>query len=104
MDMKHCSILDEIAAFAPEDGNWLPLDYVLGRLWGIGVTQECVPVLFAVFERFPDEDGVGVLWSIVHGVEALELDYEPLLRQSLFRQSSCMGRIMLDRLERANAG
>lgn len=101
--MKHHSVLNEIAAFAPVDGNWLPLDDAIGRLWEIGVTSECVPVLFAMFERFPDEDGAGVLWSIVHGVEALDLDYEPLLRESLSRQSSLMGRIMLGRLERANA-
>lgn len=102
--MKHRSLLNEIAAFAPVEGNWLPLDDALGRLWEIGVTRECFPELFAVFERFPDEDGAGVLWSIVHGVESLDLDYEASLRESLSRQPSFMGRIMLDRLERANAG
>ena len=59
------------------------------------------PTLFGVFERFPDEDGAGVLWSIVHGVEGLDLDYEQPLRDSLARQRSDMGKIMLGRLERS---
>ena len=59
------------------------------------------PTLFGVFERFPDDDGAGVLWSIVHDVEGLDLDYEQLLRDSLARQMSNMGKIMLGRVERS---
>lgn len=102
--MKQIGVLGEIAAFAPVDGSWLPLDSLLSELWSIGATAECIPVLLGVFERFPDEDGSGVLWSIVHGIEALEIDYGSALRESVSRKPSLMGGIMLGRLERANAG
>jgi hypothetical protein len=44
------------------------------------------------------------LWSIVHGVEGLGLDYEQPLRESMARQPSDMAKIMLGRLERSKAG
>jgi len=101
--MNRAEALAKIASFAPVDGYWRPLDDLLAQLWSVGVSAECLPVLFGVFERYPDEDGAGVLWSILHGVEALEFSYEQPLRDSLSRKSSFMGRIMLERLERANA-
>jgi hypothetical protein len=101
--MPRSALLKEIASFMPQDGFWLPLDDLLISLWEAGVTNECLPTLFGVFERFPDEDGGGVLWSIVHGIETSDIDYNQALRDSMSRQSSFMGRIMLDRLERANA-
>jgi hypothetical protein len=93
-------ILRDIEAFRPVDGTWLPLDDLLAELWDAGVPARALPVLFGVFERFPDDSG-GVLWSIVHGVEALDLDYEQPLRESLGRRWSELGEIMLDRLERS---
>jgi hypothetical protein len=97
-------ILRDIEAFRPTDGVWLPLDDLLAKLWDAGVSARALPKLFGVFERFPDDDGAGVLWSIVHGVEGLDLDYELPLRESLARQPSDMGKIMLGRLERSKAG
>jgi hypothetical protein len=94
-------ILRDIEAFRPTDGVWLPLDDLLAELWDAGVPARALPMLFAVFERFPEDDGAGVLWSIVHGVEGLDRDYEQLLRDSLARQTSHMGKIMLGRLERS---
>lgn len=97
-------ILRDIQAFRPADGVWVPLDDLLTELWEAGVPKRALPVLFGVFERFPDDDGAGVLWSIVHGVEGLDLDYGPLLRDSLARQPSHMGEVMLQRLQRSQAG
>lgn len=65
------------------------------------ITPEHLPVIFGVFERFPAEDGAGVLWSIVHGIESLPLDYEPALRESYRRMPSEMAEIMVVRLENA---
>lgn len=95
-------ILADIDAFRPGGGVWLPLDDLLAELWDAGVPVHALPVLFGVFERFPDDDGAGVLWSIVHGVESLDYDYEEALRESLERRSSLMGTIMLGRLTRAS--
>lgn len=96
-------ILRDIESFRPADGVWLPLDDLLAELWEAGVPARALPILFGVFERFPGDDGAGVLWSIVHGVEGLGLDYEPALRDSLERQPSDLGKVMLDRLERSKS-
>ena len=95
-------ILLDIARFQPSDGLWLPLDHLLDELWSVGTPPlESIPVLFGVFERFPHEDGAGVLWSIVHGVESLPYDYEDLLRESHRRVPSEMAEVMLIRLANA---
>lgn len=96
-------ILRDIEAFRPVDGMWLPLDRLLVELWDAGVPARALPTLFGVFERFPNDDGAGVLWSIVHGVERLDLDYEQPLRASLARRPSHMGKVMLGRLERSKS-
>ena len=92
------TVLKDIQDFSPVDGNWLQLDALLDELWSGGVATGSLPILFGVFERFPEDDGAGVLWSIVHGIESLDVDYEPALRQSLDRRASLMGNIMLERL------
>lgn len=91
-------LLHEISRFAPANGYWRPLDDLLAELWSVGVTEECLPVLFSVFERFPTEDGAGVLWSILHGVEALPFPYEEQLKISLDRCPSEMGQVLMNRL------
>jgi hypothetical protein len=95
------TVLKDIQEFSPVNGNWRRLDTLLDELWSEGVSQGSLPILFSLFERFPADDGDGVLWSIVNGIESQSFDYERALRQSLQRQSSLMGRIMLQRLEKA---
>jgi hypothetical protein len=56
-------ILADIDAFRPAGGVWLSLDDLLAELWDAGVPVRALPVLFGVLERFPDDDGAGVLWS-----------------------------------------
>lgn len=97
-------ILSDIEAFRPADGAWRQFDDLLAELWDAGVPMRALSTLFGVFERFPNDDGAGVLWSIAHGIEGLNVDYEQLLRDSLARQPSDMGKIMLGRLERSKAG
>ena len=55
----------------------------------------------SILERFPEGDGAGVLWSVVHGVEALP-GYEPELVRSVRRGPSELGVAMVGRL--LNAG
>jgi len=95
------AILQDIRSFEPVDGNWLGLDDLLGELWSQRVPADVIPTLFGVFERYPDEDGAGVFWSIVHGVESMDTQYEDQLRESLARQQSEMATVMLRRLQRA---
>jgi len=96
-------ILQELRTVRPADEDWRPLDALLSELWEAGVREEHLPLLFDVFERFPEDDGAGVLWGIVHGVEALSFDYEDALRSSLARRQSQMGEIMLRRIEKSRS-
>jgi len=57
--------------------------------------------LFSIFERFPEEDGHGVYWSIIHGLERRG-GYEESLLASVRRSPSPFALLMLNRL--CNAG
>lgn len=90
-------IAHDIAAFEPDDGEWLALDDLLQELWQSPEPALAMPQLLGVFERFPEDDGAGVGWAIVHGLEALP-GYAPLLLQSLARVPSELGVCMVGRL------
>ncbi len=93
-------ILAAITQFEPNEGNWMKLDELLAGLWEISEPAKGIEVMLQVLERFPEE-GIGVLWSIVHGLESLP-DYEDKLVESLQRQPSHLGLMMISRI--ANAG
>lgn len=96
---SHSEILKDIAQFKPVAGLWLPLEGLLSELWSVGQPPiDALPTLFGVFERFPEDDGAGVFWSIVHGVEALPYNYGPLLQASHARTPSEMSTVMIARL------
>lgn len=104
MSRPQNEILLKIDQFKPSPaGDWRELDTLLAELWQVDVSMACLPILFRVFERFPEGDGAGVFWSIVHGVESTNLNYEIPLRESLLRQPSELGQIMLRRLEKWKA-
>ena len=64
-------------------------------------SNEIDSALFGLFERFPEEDGYGVFWSIVHGLERRG-GYEGSLLASVQRSPSPFSLLMLNRL--LNAG
>jgi len=67
---KMASIACDIAKFAPgENGNWRRLDVLLDELWQAGAPELATPEMLSIFERYPKEDGHGVMWSLVHGLE-----------------------------------
>jgi len=93
-------ILRDIKSFKPVGGNWLPLDNLFFELWKHPISLKWVEPLLEVFERFPDEDGTGVLWSIIHGVEEIN-GYETILEKSYKNRPCEMKEIMLRRIENA---
>jgi hypothetical protein len=95
-------IITKIKLFEPQDENWLELDDLLNDLWSTGEQEAFTADLFNVFERFPDDDGAGVLWSIVHGVERFKT-YDRELVESLRRQPSMMGFAMIIRMKNSGA-
>ena len=87
----------DIDNFQPLDRNWLALDRLLSELWETGEPEKALRTLFNIFERFPEEDGAGVFWTIVHGVESFD-GYEKELLDSLTRQPSEFGLLMAKRI------
>jgi hypothetical protein len=61
----------------------------------IGRTE--VAALLGVFERFPEEDGYGIFWSILHGLEQ-GADYEDELVRSVKRAPNLFNTLMLHRI------
>jgi hypothetical protein len=53
--------------------------------------------IFNLFERFPEDDGAGVFWSALHGMESVG-DYEELLLIHFQRFPSLMTKAMLKRI------
>lgn len=93
-------ILHDIQNFEPVVGNWLGLEDLLSELWQHPTSKDWTLPLLNVFEKYPDEDGCGVFWSIIHGLETID-GYEPLLQQS-YKQHPCeMKKVMLIRIENA---
>jgi hypothetical protein len=60
-----------------------------------------VKALLGIFERFPEQDGFGVFWGILHVLEACR-DYEPELVASVQRKPCEFNVLMVNRL--LNAG
>ena len=98
MPRKIQTIARDIARFAPDDdGDWHRLDVLLDELWQAGSPEQAIPEMLSVFERYPEEDGHGVMWSLVHGLEKLP-NYESALLSSLARQPSELGIVMVGRM------
>jgi hypothetical protein len=93
----HAKIVADIRSFAPVDGDWRRLDALLDELWRLGSPAEAVPELLGVFERFPEDDGAGVFWAILHGLESLP-GYADEVVRSVQKRPSSFGVLMLNRI------
>ena len=96
MPRTTADIAHDIATFVPKEDNWLALDELVAELWQAGHPQQAIPELLSVFERYPEEEGFGAVWGVLHGLEALP-NYEPELLRSLARQPSEFGVRMVGR-------
>jgi hypothetical protein len=94
-------IVEDIRCFEPTGGNWLALDRLLGELFQAGAGPLGIDAMLGVFERFPADDGAGVFWGIVHGLESLP-GYEGEVIKSVCRAPSEFSVLMIGRL--LNAG
>ena len=100
--MRHLKeIIAEIESYESDDGNWLRLDKLAIELWESGKPELGIDALFGIFEKYPTDDGAGVFWTILHGLETL--DYEKQLYDSLMDKPSYMSITMLKRIENTNS-
>jgi hypothetical protein len=101
MTPEENSIIEQIESFEPGETDWLGLENLLEEFFQSSAPEPGIPVLLGVLERYPDEDGYGVFWSIVHGLESLS-GYERYLVESVRRQPTEFTALMVNRL--LNAG
>lgn len=96
------SILHDIEQFQPtKEGNWLALNDLLQELWTEELPKEALSPLFQLLERFPNDESAGVLWGVLHGIEAYP-EYETELVDSLQRHPTDLTVTMAGRI--ANSG
>ncbi len=95
------TVLDQLRRFEPKDGEWLPLDELLATLSPDNLRPEAIDALFTLLERFPLDDGAGVLWSVVHLLEAAG-GYESRLLQSIATAPSGLAVTMINRMINGN--
>ncbi|SHF70585.1 hypothetical protein SAMN02745753_02509 [Marinomonas polaris DSM 16579] len=94
MDKK---LSKKIAEFEPQDGNWLILEDLLQQALSSSDCQAYYSAIFKLFEHYPEEDGAGVFWTALHGMEDTG-GYEKKLLESFRRIPSEMAETMLFRL------
>lgn len=94
---KLSEILINIDNFIPDDGIWLKLDDLLIELQETNELPNGIKNLFKIFERFPNEDGAGVFWAILHSIESVK-DYEIDLLKSIKRKPTEITITMLRRI------
>ena len=86
----------------PQDPPQLKsLEDCLANVFSGCPSQDDKGALLEVFERFPEDDGFGVFWGIVHGLEHVD-DYDQELVTSVRRKPTHFNTLMLNRM--LNAG
>lgn len=95
-------VISEIESFDSNNGSWLKLDDLVSELWEYENPEIGIDALFEIFEKNPTDDGAGVFWTILHGLETLE--YEERLYESLIKKPSHMTITMLKRIENSDSG
>ena len=87
-----------LEAFAGQDsGDLIALDALIVEAVSRDPDTDLDRALFGIFERFPQEDGRGVYWAIVHGLEGRG-GYEQALLDSVRRSPSPFALLMLNRI------
>lgn len=94
-------VISEIELFDPELHDWQRLRDLVTELAESNDPHAGVDCLIGIFERFPDDEGEGVLWLIVHALESMG-GYEPSLLKSVSRAPNEMSLLMVGRLMNNN--
>lgn len=84
-----------------DEGELALLDQAIEALFSTQSPERAIDALFRIYERFPESDGYGVFWSILHALEAMP-GYEQRLIESVRRQPMEFNLNMVNRLLNAN--
>ena len=93
------TVIEVLDGFSdPHDESQLAqLQEVIDRAAELPDPLLAVPHLLSVYERFPNDDGYGVFWSILHTIEAINGYELPLLR-SVRKRPSEFSLLMINRI------
>lgn len=73
------------------------LDDSVQQLFDTTNSELCIDSLLGIFERFPDEDGYDIFWTILHGLEGLP-NYQAKLVKSVQRRPTEFSLTMVNRI------
>lgn len=90
-------LIHELERFQPEEENWLPLDDLIQEIILTQAPHEAIDAMLGLFERYPDEDGYGIFWTMLREIEHF-LGYEGHVFDSLRRQPSMFAVLMVGRM------
>lgn len=101
--MEIQKLVEQVDRFSsPHDENQLRmLDTTLQQFFSCPEARDHLEVWFRLFERFPEDDGYEMFWTILHAIES-QPNYEPLLVASVRRRPSRFPVTMINRI--LNAG
>ncbi len=89
-------IIKALKSYTPINDNWEDLDILIDKACSTKDTNIIKPLL-SLFERYPEHDGYGAFWSIVHGLEGIG-NYEVQLANSVLSKPHEMSIMMLNRM------
>lgn len=92
----------QIRNYQPRDGSFVTLETHFEEAFSSVDPRAYYDAIFNLFERFPDDDGNGVFWSAIHGMEHIG-EYEDKLLMYFRRFPSLMTRTMLIRIRNAGS-
>ncbi len=95
-DQENLAVIDSVASVT-DTGELQKLEAALDTLFQLPQPERGVKTLFRLFERFPNEDGNGIFWTVLHGLEKLP-GYEPYLKESIKRVPMEFNLLMVNRL------
>jgi hypothetical protein len=94
--MSHV-LLERILNFDSSEREWGELETLFEEVFTCPNPELYYPAIFSIFEKYPSEDGAGVFWSALHGMERVG-KYEAELLRCFRRLPNEMSRIMLIRM------
>ena len=93
-NLQHIILTLDGITSVEDEAELAQLDGAVNSLLASNHPEFGIGALLRIFERFPDKDGYGVFWSLLHGLESMP-DYEGALVESFMRQPSEFAMLML---------
>ncbi len=97
------SEIDALAPVNPDDLDLEILQALVDEYFSLADAPAHLDVWFRLYERFPESDGFGVFWSILHGIEA-QPDSSRFVLTSVQRQPTHFPILMVNRILNVGIG